>query len=138
MNWKETSLQLYRFDAYLPYAWIFFLSFWKVYLHACHYLSKNIQTVSENAVFPHLIFRKFSFTTWPFNGIPKYTFMAFTEIYKATLPATCVVLKSAGKGALSREKTSCNGNLVLVSEKKKKKKERKKNWEVILKKMDKA
>ena len=106
----------------------FFLSFWKVYLHACHYLSKHMQTVSENAVFPHLIYRKFSFTTWPFNGIPKYTLMAFTEIYKATLPATCVVLKSVAKSALSREKTSCNGNLVLVSEKKKKKKrkERKK------------
>ena len=106
----------------------FFLSFWKVYLHACHYLSKHMQTVSENAVFPHLIYRKFSFTTWPFNGIPKYTFMAFTEIYKATLPATCVVLKSVAKSALSREKTSCNGNVVLVSEKKKKKKrkERKK------------
>ena len=53
-------------------------------------------------------------------------FMAFTEIYKATLPATCVVLKSVAKSALSREKTSCNGNLVLLSEKKKKKKERKK------------
>ena len=54
--------------------------------------------------------------------------MAFTEIYKATLAATCVVLKSEAKSALSREKTSCNGNLVLVSEKKKeeKKKERKK------------
>ena len=54
--------------------------------------------------------------------------MAFTEIYKATLPATCVVLKSVAKSALSREKTSCNGNVVLVSEKKKKKKrkERKK------------
>ena len=87
-----------------------------------------MQTVSENAVFPHFIYRKFSFTTWPFNGIPKYTFMAITEIYKVTLPATCVVLKSAAKSALSREKTSCNGNLVLVSEKKKKKKrkERKK------------
>ena len=83
-----------------------------------------MQTVSENAVFPHLIYRKFSFTTWPFNGIPKYTFMAFTDIYKATLPATCVVLKSAAKSALSREKTSCNGNLVLVSEKKKKKKKK--------------
>ena len=85
-----------------------------------------MQTVSENAVFPHLIYRKFSFTTWPFNGIPKYTFMAFTEIYKATLPATCVVLKSAAKRALSREKTSCNGNLVLVSAKEKKKKKKKK------------
>ena len=80
----------------------------------------------ENAVFPHLIDTKFSFTTWPFHGIPKYTFMAFTEIYKATLPATCVVLKSEAKSALGREKTSCNGNLVLVSEKKKKKKEKKK------------
>ena len=49
--------------------------------------------------------------------------MAFTEIYKATLPATCVVLKSVAKSALSREKTSCNGNVVLVSEKKKEKEE---------------
>ena len=52
--------------------------------------------------------------------------MAFTEIYKATLPAACVVLKSAAKSALSREKTSCNGNLVLVSEKKKEKEEERK------------
>ena len=85
-----------------------------------------MQTVSENALFPHLIYRKFSFTTWPFHGIPKYTFMAFTEIYKATLPATCVVLKSVAKSALSREKTSCNGNVVLVSEKKKEKEEERK------------
>ena len=37
-----------------------------------------------------------------------------------------MVLKSEAKSALGREKTSCNGNLVLVSEKKKKKKEEKK------------
>ena len=36
------------------------------------------------------------------------------------------MLKSEAKSALGREKTSCNGNLVLVSEKKKKKKEEKK------------
>ena len=36
------------------------------------------------------------------------------------------MLKSEAKSALGREKTSCNGNLVLVSEKKKKKEEKKK------------
>ena len=46
---------------------------------------------------------------------------SFTEIYEATLPETCGMLKSAAKSALSREKTSCNGNLVLVSEREKNK-----------------
>ena len=51
----------------------------------------------------------------------------YTEIYKASLPVTCVVLKPEAKSAQSRKKTSCNGNLVLVSvRKKKRKKERKK------------
>ena len=49
----------------------------------------------------------------------------YTEIYKASLPVTCVVLKPEAKSAQSRKKTSCNGNLVLVSVRKKKK-ERKK------------
>ena len=50
----------------------------------------------------------------------------YTEIYKASLPVTCVVLKPEAKSAQSRKKTSCNGNLVLFSVTKKKKKERKK------------
>ena len=52
---------------------------------------------------------------------------SFTEIYEATLPETCGMLKSAAKSALSREKTSWNGNLVLVSEREKIKKEITKN-----------
>ena len=50
----------------------------------------------------------------------------YTEIYKASLPVTCVVLKPEAKSAQSRVKTSCNGNLVLVSVRKTRKKERKK------------
>ena len=51
----------------------------------------------------------------------------YTEIYKASLPVTCLVLKPEVKSAQSRKKTSCDGNLVLVSvRKKKRKKERKK------------
>ena len=50
----------------------------------------------------------------------------YTEIYKASLPVTCVVLKPEAKSAQSRKKASCNGNLVLVSVRKKRKKERKK------------
>ena len=52
----------------------------------------------------------------------------YNEIYKASLPVRCVVLKPEAKSAQSRKKTSCNGNLVLVSVRKKKerKKERKK------------
>ena len=49
----------------------------------------------------------------------------YTEIYKASLPVKCVVLKPEAKSAQSRKKTSCTGNLVLVSVRKKKK-ERKK------------
>ena len=45
----------------------------------------------------------------------------YTEIYKASLPVTCVVLKPEAKSAQSRVKTSCNGNLVLVSEREKNK-----------------
>ena len=48
----------------------------------------------------------------------------YTEIYKASLPVRCVVLKPEAKSAQSRKKTSCSGNLVLGSVRKKK--ERKK------------
>ena len=48
----------------------------------------------------------------------------YTEIFKASLPVRCVVLKPEAKSAQSRKKTSCSGNLVLVSVRKKK--ERKK------------
>ena len=43
----------------------------------------------------------------------------FTEIYKASSPVICVMLKSEAKSAQSRKKTSSNGNLVLDSVRKK-------------------
>ena len=51
----------------------------------------------------------------------------YTEIYKASLPVTCVVLKPEAKSAQSRKKTSCNGNLVLVSVRKKKERKKERN-----------
>ena len=51
----------------------------------------------------------------------------YTEIYKASLPVRCVALKPEAKSAQSRKKTSCNGNLVLVSVRKKKERKKERN-----------
>ena len=46
------------------------------------------------------------------------------------------MLKSAAKSTVSREKTSCNGNLVLVSKRKKKKERNKEKLRGNIKKIE--